>query len=106
MRQLLFFSSVAMLAATGMASAGTVTSSRIAPTVLDVPTITVQYRDCHNRTHNHYVPEWGFSAPHHHRQSDCRPIQDENDSGGYRQNYYNDDHDRPRDGFRLHFDID
>ena len=37
------------------------------------------WRDCHNLTHNHYVPEWGVVAPHHHKGPYCTPIQDEND---------------------------
>lgn len=53
----------------------------------------VQYRgDCHNFTHNHYVPEWGVVTPHHHQGPDCIPIQDENDDdipdGYYRDNSY------------------
>ena len=40
-----------------------------------------QPADCHNFTHNHYVPEWGIEIPHHHSQFDCRPIRDENDVG-------------------------
>jgi hypothetical protein len=50
------------------------------------------YGDCHNRTHNHYVPEWGFAAPHHHVGPYCRPVQDENDMGGvYRDRRYQGD---------------
>jgi len=44
--------------------------------------------DCHNFTHNHYVPEWGLVAPHHHKGPYCTPIQDENDI------------DTPRDYYR------
>jgi len=47
----------------------------------------IQVGGCHNRTHNHYVPEWGVSVPHHHVGRHCRPVRDENDSGGY----YDDD---------------
>jgi hypothetical protein len=60
------------------------------------PTIErVRHRnDCHNLTHNHYVPEWGLVAPHHHKGPYCTPIQDENDIDEPRQYYqgnYGDD---------------
>jgi len=60
------------------------------------PTIDIvrDRRDCHNFTHNHYVPEWDVVTPHHHKGPYCIPIQDENDDDipeGYdRYNFYDD----------------
>ena len=66
-----------------------------------------QPADCHNPTHNHYVPEWGIKIPHHHSQVDCRPIRDENDFGRIdRYDYrpwhgWEPGHDRRRHGRRY-----
>jgi hypothetical protein len=89
MRSILFFAPAAMLVATAVTDIAAAAPARAAMPVLDSPITEIQYRDCHNRTRNHYVQEWGFSAPHHHRQSDCRAVQDENDSGA--RGYYRDD---------------
>jgi len=93
MRSLILALPVAMLAATafgGASSAAPLGPSGSALTPLpESQTTLVRYNDCHNRTHNHYVPEWGVSVPHHHVGRYCRPVRDENDMGG-RYNYYDD----------------
>jgi hypothetical protein len=77
------------LAAMAAMHAGWSVAAPLRPALPDSKPLIIQAQyDCHNRTHNHYLPEWGVSVPHHHVGPDCRPVRDENDMGDVRSEYY------------------
>ena len=96
MRRMIFTLPLAVLITAAASGNSALAAPLSTPPAIAADTSIIKVGGCHNRTHVHYVPEWGFTTAHHHKGPYCRPVQDENDIPQYHR----------FDGPTLYFNFD